>query len=346
MVSVCLALACIASPASAQQKRIGSIEFFGLTRLSAGELRPHLAFDEGDLISFDDDAWQAAFKQTRHRLANVAGVLRPHVGGPLCCTNGELVVYIGIEESSVRGLQFRKPPQSAVRLPREIVTAGAEFMEAMFEAMGRNDFDEDTADGHSLLHAPEARRVQLQFIVLAQRYLPILREVLRDCGDPAERALAAQIVAYTEDKQAVVRDLVRGIRDPSDDVRNNAMRALLVFTKKVAAGTARPLEVPYEPFVWLLGSPIWTDRNKSSAAVESLTRTRDAKLLRLLRTNSLAPLAEMARWKAPGHALPSRTILGRIAGCSEDEIASAIENGRHEEWIDRIPKHGALACAH
>jgi hypothetical protein len=46
-----------------------------------------------------------------------------------------------------------------------------------------------------------------------------------------QRALAAQVLGYVSDKQAVVGDLVQAMSDPFDDVRNNAMRALLVFVE-------------------------------------------------------------------------------------------------------------------
>ncbi len=351
-----VALGGFVASAFAEPMRIGFIEFFGNRELSDAQLRPHLAFSEGDMISLDDDAWRAAFARSQRQLSEVAGVLRPHVGGPLCCANGELIVYIGIEETGARGLRFGKPPAGKVRLPPDVLAAGAEFMDAFFAAMAAGDFEEDTEAGHSLFHAQGPRRVQLRFVELARTNRTVLRKVLREGADPAERALAAQILGYVDDKQAVVPDLVRAMRDPSSDVRNDAMRALLVFTKKVPTDSTRVPKVPYEPFVSLLGSPIFTDRNKSAAAVESLTASRDPELLRLLRRQSLAPLVEMARWEVPGHAFSSRTILGRIAGCSEEEIADTIEHDRQEELIaaamrgamsgNRTSNEGDFSCAH
>lgn len=319
--------------ASAQEFRIGVIDFYGLERLSPEELRPLLAIAEGDPISFDDENWGAPFVQTQQQLSNVAGVFRAHVNGFVCCTDGKADVFIGIEERGARRWHFRKPPGGTVRLPPDVVASGAEFTDASTVAMERGDFGEDRSEGHSLAHAPELRRVQLQFVEHARRHLDILREALREDADADERALAAQVIAYTSDKQAVVADLVRAIRDPYEHVRNNAMRALAVFTEKAPSNGVPAIEVPYEPFVALLGSPIWTDRNKSLFALESLSVARDPKLLRLLRREALAPLSEMARWKAPGRTVPPSKILGRMAGYSEDEIASAIEQGRQNELI-------------
>jgi len=355
-ILLCMALGGIAAPARAEPMRIGFIEFYGNSHLPVAELRSHLAFREGDLISFDGDDWQAAFAQSQRQLSNVPGVSRPHVGGPGCCVDGALFVYIGIEEDGARGLQFRRPPRGRIRLPPEVVASGAAFSDALSAAVARGDDEEDTTAGHSLSHSAGARQIQIRFVDYARRYLPVLRKVLRESAEPAERALAAQVIAYVDDKQAVVPDLVRAMRDPSEEVRNDAMRALLVFAKRVASESTAGLNVPYEPFVSLLASPFWTDRNKSSWAVESLSRSRDPKLLQLLRRKSLAPLAEMARWKVPGHALASRNILGRIAGCSEEEISRAIDSCRHEELIaaamrgamsgDSTSNDGVLSCGH
>jgi hypothetical protein len=322
-----------AAPVWSEPMRIGFIEFFGNSHLSDAQLRPHLAFREGDVVSLDDDDWQKSFLQSQRQLSRVAGVSRAYVGGPLCCTNGELTVYIGIEEAGVRRLRFSKAPRGKVRLPAEIVASAVEFPDAQFAAIARGENGEDRTAGHALSHAPEQRQMQLQFVEYSRRHFSVLRNVLRECAEPAERALAAQILGYADDKRAVVPDLVRATRDSSPEVRNDAMRALLVFTKKVATNSAPVPEVPYDPFVSLLASPIWTDRNKSSWAVESLARSRDPKLLDLLRRKSLAPLAEMARWRIPGHGDAARIILGRIGGCGEDEIAEAIASGGHEDLI-------------
>jgi hypothetical protein len=42
----------------------------------------------------------------------------------------------------------------------------------------------------------------------------------------------------------------------------------------------------------------WTDRNKSSLALEMLTESRDPALIADLRARALPSLIEMARWKS------------------------------------------------
>jgi hypothetical protein len=70
------------------------------------------------------------------------------------------------------------------------------------------------------------------------------------------------------------------MHDPDSGVRNNAARALLVFTYLAPKPPRQKIKVPTRPFVELLNSCIWTDRNKSSAALGELTEQRDPVLLK------------------------------------------------------------------
>jgi hypothetical protein len=169
-------------------------------------------------------------------------------------------------------------------------------------------------------------------VTYAKRDLGQLRLVLRSSGDAAHRALAALVLGYAPDKPAVVEDLVHGISDPDEEVRNNAMRALWVFAD-MDPGVSRSVpRIPSEPFLALLNSAVWSDRNKASVALVSMTATRDPELLAKLREESLASLVEMARWKSAGHAYAAYIILGRMTGYS-DEAAQALWDGGEREVV-------------
>jgi hypothetical protein len=175
--------------------------------------------------------------------------------------------------------------------------------------------------------------VQERFVVYANRELPQLRRVLRNSSDAAQRALAAQVVGYADNKKAVLNDLLEAMRDPSDDVRNNAMRTLLVFADAApTVGRSIP-RVPAERFVDLLDSPIFSDRNKASGALMFLVR-RDPRLLETLRKRALKPLLEMARWKSEGHAFAAFAILARIAGYSDDAAMDLWDRGDRETVLE------------
>jgi hypothetical protein len=131
------------------------------------------------------------------------------------------------------------------------------------------------------------------------------------------------VLAYVQNKQAVVKDLVYAMRDPDSGVRNDAMRTLLVFTQATPSAKQPALKVPFEPFIAMLNSPLWTDRNKSSGALQGLSQSRDRQLFAALRRDALTSLVEMARWKSKGHAFAGFSILARMAGYSDDAAASA-----------------------
>ena len=142
------------------------------------------------------------------------------------------------------------------------------------------------------------------------------------------------VLGYVPDKQAVVEDLVRGMRDPSDDVRNNAMRALLAFAAMTPSEDRAAVGVPVEPFIDYLASPVWSDRNKAGGALMFLSASRDPELLATLRGRALAPLVEMARWKSEGHAFFAFIMLGRIAGYADEAVLDLWERGDREVVID------------
>jgi hypothetical protein len=124
--------------------------------------------------------------------------------------------------------------------------------------------------------------------------------------------------------------------DPADDVRNNSMRALAVIARFSRLAPGRRVKVPIEPFVNLLNSIEWSDRNKSSFALLQLTKTRDAGLITSLRTRSLHSLVEMAKWKSPVHASAPFFILGRVGEFSDEEIQKAWDSGNREVFIKTV----------
>jgi hypothetical protein len=310
---------------------VGIVDFYGLRQITEGQARGALGVVEGDTIK------ASTLISAEKRLRALPGVSDARVDG-VCCENGKLTVYVGIEEKGEAALRFNPPPRGRARLPDDVLRAGAAFDAAFEKAAGRGDFQEDNSRGHSLMHDPEVRAVQEGFIALVERHDRLLREVLRDSDKPEQRALAAQVLAYATDKATVVADLTSAMRDADAGVRNNAMRALWLIAMFAQKAPDREIHVPADPFVDLLNSLTWTDRNKSSLALLSLTEPRDPALLSSLRQKALPALTEMARWKTPGHAVAPVMLLGRVAGIPEHDLASAVASGNHATVVDAALK--------
>lgn len=303
---------------------IGIIDFYGMKRVSVESLREALPFKEGDGMhppsESQADEWQRRSKALGviHSSFNVA-----------CCDGDHVILYVGVQEAAAPTLKVHEVPHGTMRLDEGIVKASSDFQKALQLAVRAGRSAEDDTKGYALGSDPGMREVQNRFVEYALMNKKMLRMVLRESADEQQRAIAAQILAYVDDKQSVVGDLVYAVSDPSELVRNNAMRALWVFTKMVPDRKHAAIRVPYEPFVSMLNSPEWSDRNKSSLALMELTQNRDARLLTILRRDAMDSLIQMARWKSEGHAMPARKILARVAGYPEAGINEALSH--HEE---------------
>jgi len=319
----------------AQFPPIGTIDFYGLRTISERQIREVLQIKEGDAMLKSKEEADAIEK----RLASLPNVAEAKIN-PVCCTgDGKTILYVGIREKGADVLQFRAAPVGKIRLTDEILKLGEESAEAHQKAVLKGDAAEDRSAGHSLVNNAEARVIQEKFTPLAERNLKLLRRVLRESSDAAHRAFAAQIIAYYKDKKAIVADLFEALKDANDGVRNNAMRALGLIAGYAQAHPERKIKVPFEPFVAMLNSLEWTDRNKSALVLEELTRKRDTALLKLLRERAVPALVEMARWKNDGHAGMSFYILGRVGGLSDDEIGQAWMGGKREDLIAKVQQN-------
>ena len=168
--------------------------------------------------------------------------------------------------------------------------------------------------------------------------MPVLRDVLRNSSDDEQRAIAAYILGYAPKKRDVVDDLQYAMQDPDDGVRNNSMRALGAILVLASRTKDSEIRIPPTWFVEMLNSIVWTDRNKAVMVLLNLTDTRQAAVLDLIRERAVQSLAEMARWNSLTHAVGAFTLIGRLAGLTDDAIQSAWIKGERESVIGQVLK--------
>jgi hypothetical protein len=319
----------------AQFPPVGTIDFYGLRTISESQVRAQLQIKEGDAAPKS----KAEAKEIEKRIVSLPNLVEAQIS-PVCCdNNGKTMLYVGVREKGIPALTFRPTPKGTFILTVEMIKVSKEFSEAHQNAILKGDVAEDRSAGHSLMKNAEARAIQEKFIPIANRNLNLLRRVLRESADAEHRALAVEVIAYYRDKSVIITDLVYAMKDSNSTVRNNAMRALGLIAGYAAAHPEKNLKIPFSPFVEMLNSIEWTDRNKSSLALAEITEKRNPQLLGLLRRKAIPSLIEMARWKNEGHAQMPLIILARAAGFSEDEIGQAIMNGKREELIARAEKN-------
>ena len=312
--------------AAAQLPRVGIIDFYGLRKTTAAQAREALGIAVGDSLT------ALSLLEVPARMAELPGVVSAAVD-PVCCEEGKTMLYVGVIEDGAPVLELRTPPTGKSRLPAEVIQAGVAFARAHERAVMRGFVKEDVSQGHSLMADSTARMIQLRYVELAAKHRDSLRAVLRTADDADHRALAAEVLAYSANKQSVVQDLVYAMRDPSSDVRNNATRALALITIYGQQHPELKIAVPYEPFIDLLNSVAWTDRNKASLALMQLTEGRNPALLTALRTRALDAVVDIAQWTNPGHAMAGVVILGRLAGIPDADIFAMYERGERDKII-------------
>ena len=246
------------------------------------------------------------------------------------------MLFVGIDEGDLSHYVYRFIADSPFYLPPGIMHDYNEYGKALHDAVVRGATAEDNSKGHALSQDSALRQWQYKFTRHADSDFVLLRKVLYKSGNPEHRAAAAHIIAYASDKKNVLMPLLSGVSDPDDGVRNNATRALAVLASYGQKNPKEEIVIPPDPFIMLMNSLSWTDRNKGSMVLVALTESRDKQLLGRLKKESLPVLKEMARWKNPGHAYASMMMLGRIAGFKDEEVWKAMADGNKEDMLRKI----------
>ena len=139
--------------------------------------------------------------------------------------------------------------------------------------------------------------------------------------------------------QAQVDTLAYAARDEDPEVRNNAVRALGLLA---TAPQASAFRIDPAPFVELLLSSRWTDRNKGSLLLAKLTESRNPAVLAAVAEKALPSLIEGANWTSTNHAYAFQEILGRVGGIPEARLQQMIRDGHTAEIISSVARASFL----
>jgi len=319
------------STEQASADTLSIIDLYGFRKVPESAVRAAIGVRVGDPVPRETD-------QIVQRLRAIPGVADADISIVCCAEGGGSMMFAGIREPGTPAITHRPPPTGSARLPEEISRLDEAFSAALISAVRRGVAGEDHSHGYALAQDSALRAIQQQFVSIAAARMDTLRVVLNTSADADHRALAAYIIAYGPDRRAVARDLMRGIDDPDDGVRNNAVRAIGVLASWLNDHPEAGIIIPAEPFIDLLNSVSWPDRNKGVMALMALTARRDTAVLSQLRLRAAASLIEMARWTNPGHAFGAFIILARVVGIDDGEAFQAWQQGRREEVVARAEK--------
>ena len=310
----------ICTDLAAQTVKIGTVNVYGNRNISTDTILQRSRIAPGDSISQTN----LLNGSIENRLLGIPGIAHARTALVCCDKNGNYHLFIGVSENDSNMLYYRAAPTLRIKLPDKYTNAYAQFSDRLSDAIQRGEADETWSQGHSLIRYSPARKIQERYMVWADENFTDLRKVLRSSAYEEERATAAQIIAYHFDKSEVVPELIYAVVDESDEVRNNAIKALTVLGYYAAEHPEKKINIPYMSFIRLINSVVWSDRNKGLSVLLQLTRSRNPEMLNRLKETSLPALKEMAVWKSEIHALPAFVILARIAGIPEEKINSFV----------------------
>jgi HEAT repeats len=322
-----LSLALLLSQAQETKLQIGEIEFFGSAGFNLDRIRAQLPVHEGDTLTVSSS--DKARAQINKTLQDVTGHIPTDIVFTCCDEKQRLMIFLGLGGRSSEDIRYNAAPTGSVRLPVELLALSKQFDAALEEAVKKGQSGEEDSKGYALLEYPKARDLQMKLRDYSLKNETVLRQVLANSSDADQRAIAAEALGYAAQSPDQISALVQASRDPNSEVRNNAVRALEVLATTGA-------DIPSAGFVEMLGSGIWTDRNKASILLMKITRRRDPKLIAELRSDAIDPLIEMAQWRNNGHAYPARILLGRVAGIEEAKLQELAEKGQVDVIIKAI----------
>ncbi len=307
-----------------QVPRIGSIEFFGLHKTGESTVRRALGVKEGDLLP-------RSKADAEDHIDHISGVVESHIEG-VCCENGNLTLFVGIEEKGATHFELREPPDGDSTLPDDVVKVYHHLIESA-KNTARFTTAEDLTQGHALSADRDTREVQEQFLPVVKLYLNEIRHVLHDSADEEQRAIAAYAIGYAPIKADVVDDLQFALKDADAAVRSNATRGLKAIAVYVRLHPGATWRVEATWFVEMLNSLSIGDRTQALDILQILTDKRDPSIMDHLRERSMPALVEMARWKTLSRALPAFILVGRMTDLTDDQIHDAWTKGDRESVI-------------
>ena len=307
---------------------VGQINYFGYAGVDLDAVRARLPLSVGDSLTLTTFAREQA--SISQEVQGVTG--RPPTDlAVLCCDDQRhLLVYVGLNGSSSRPFVPTAPPHGTERLASSALELYNLSLLAMARAGARGELREDDSAGYALSYDPEARKIQLTMREYAAAHATELERVLRGAANARQREATAVLLGYAPIAQAQVDALAYAAHDEDPEVRNNAVRALGLLA---TVPEASAFQIDPTPFVELLLSSRWTDRNKGSLLLAKLTESRDPGVLAAVAGKALPSLIEGANWTNASHAYAFQEILGRIGGVPEGKLQEMIRAGKTAEIV-------------
>lgn len=323
------------APPPTPPSALAAIDVFGSRRVPAAEIIATAGLVAGSQVVFGSEEFSKLIEEAtrrvkeRYRFAFVEVSPISYFGQSPDA--GKVFITIDVVEADDAGrMKFAAEPTGAPADPAGLVAAWLDYERVVWPLLRQGAIKPPfTCKGgwHCALgfDHPDLESREQQFIDQAPVHFDELVTVLRDDHDAKHRAAAAFVLAYGTDRKQVVDALLPSIDDPGGEVRNNAMRVLVMIQDK-----ADTVVVPLAPVLRAMRFPRTTDRNKAAYALAAIAKHASAadrtKIARELGDTLLA----MAAMQQPNNRAPAIDILKAISG--EDH---ATDVAAWRAWLDR-----------
>jgi hypothetical protein len=313
--------------AQSQRGPIVAIDFYGAAIVDFTRLRAVIPFQVGDLFekgaTFQERSPDEFQKLINKNRISYAPVFIPELNG--------WVLYVDVEPPDTLPQIWNPAPAETDKLPSRIVHLYEHAMDRYVD--GGIFAGDETTNGYSLSKDPIMRADELKLIEYARAHANFVYSVLKRSASPRDRIAAAWIVGYAPMGSDQLTALLHVVMDPDSSVRNNAIRVLAVLASH-DAGIAR--QIPPDPFIPMLHSLTWSDRNKAMFLLDPVTAARDPRTIESLRRQAIEPLRQMSRWTYWGHASMALVLLGRIAEIPEARLQTLLQARDAAAIIDQV----------
>jgi hypothetical protein len=292
---------------------VTGIYFFGCNGSHVDEVKAAIPIHIGDKLDMNNSKqiknkfWNAVWQTTRCSPTDVALIMNG---------NRELTIYVGLPGRDVAEAKDNAVGTEPLVVPEEGTKLYDDMMKTLSHVLAtRGPVAEDDSNGYSLTKDDLLRPKELAFREWALTHQDVIFKVLKESSVKQQREVAAYAVGYLDPSKTQIDALVSAVTDRSGAVRNNAIRSLACIA---SSSKARAAMIPPEPFLQLLNSGEWTDRNKGEFVIKSLC-ANDPSLYEKLKTSCLQSLCEMACWDRP-HASGARALLSHITNIAPEKI--------------------------
>jgi hypothetical protein len=210
-------------------------------------------------------------------------------------------------------MPFRTAPTRQIADPGGLLGAWGEFTNKFFELALAGRQVQGMAADCPVLHClgrytePELAPYVERFDAGAREHEEALYTVAAESGNAMYRANALLVLAHTNDAERLLPVLGRAIYDPSESVRNNAMRTLLYMAQR-----DKERAYPIDSLLAAFDFPATSDRNKAGWTLVELAKSpryRDR-----IRADAVPVALKLLRLEQPVNHDPAYELLKVLSG--------------------------------